>query len=211
LKICTKCKISKDESEYYKDKSRKDGLYSLCTNCARAHQKKYKEDKKNYMKVYNNLLEIKERAKEYNKTNKDIRRATARIYQENNRELISKRKREYNQKNKDKIRESKKKYLEMNPWIKTYKYIRTRCNNKNTNGYKNYGGRGIKCLITKEELKNIWVRDKAYLLQQPSIDRMDNDGHYKYSNCQYIEFEENKKKRHLDKINNNLIKTKEKK
>jgi hypothetical protein len=73
------------------------------------------------------------------------------------------------------------------PWKLTYFTIRTRCNNSNIIQYKNYGGRGIKCLITEEELKKLWFRDKAYKMQRPSIDRIDNDGNYEYNNCRYIE------------------------
>lgn len=29
-------------------------------------------------------------------------------------------------------------------------------------------------------------------MKKPSIDRKDNDEHYTYDNCQYIEFEENR-------------------
>lgn len=57
--------------------------------------------------------------------------------------------------------------------------------------YYRYGGRGIECRITEEELKELWFQDKAYEMDQPSIDRIDNDGHYEYSNCRFIELEEN--------------------
>jgi len=77
------------------------------------------------------------------------------------------------------------------PWKYVLKGIKTRCNNSKCKRYKDYGGRGIKCLITQEEVKKLWFRDKAYLLKRPSIDREDNDGHYKYSNCRFIELKEN--------------------
>lgn len=80
------------------------------------------------------------------------------------------------------------------PWKRTFKGIKQRCNNKNNPRYKYYGGRGIKCLITEEELKELWFRDKAYLLNQPSIDRKNNKENYEYYNCQYIEFKKNQKK-----------------
>ena len=73
------------------------------------------------------------------------------------------------------------------PWILTLDHIQQRCENPNVRSYKNYGGKGIKCLITKEELKFLWFRDKAYLMKQPSIDRKKNDKDYALENCQYIE------------------------
>jgi hypothetical protein len=68
-----------------------------------------------------------------------------------------------------------------------YHGCRQRCNNKKLPIYHRYGGRGIKCLISKEELKALWVRDKADLMKRPSIDRIDNDGNYEFNNCRFIE------------------------
>ena len=77
------------------------------------------------------------------------------------------------------------------PWAKTLNAIRTRCGNKKSPNYERYGGRGIKCLITKEELKFLWFRDKASKLKRHSIDRINNDGNYELKNCRYIELREN--------------------
>ncbi len=73
-------------------------------------------------------------------------------------------------------------YLEKS-WVRTYRGIKARCNGETQEYYK----KGRKCLITKEELKILWFRDKAYLMKKPSIDRVKNDGHYKFKNCRYIE------------------------
>jgi len=81
------------------------------------------------------------------------------------------------------------------PWLKHYYALRSRCNNKNNIGYKNYGGRGIRPLITKNEIKSLWFRDKAYLMSSPTIDRIDNDGNYKLSNCRFIEKGQNSAER----------------
>ena len=79
------------------------------------------------------------------------------------------------------------------PWGKTLIYIKTRCNNPKASNYNQYGGRGIKYLITKEELKFLWFRDKAYLMKRTSIDRIDSYGNYTLSNCRYREWLENSK------------------
>lgn len=76
------------------------------------------------------------------------------------------------------------KYANKLPWEKSYFRIKSRCSDSKN---KRYGGRGIKCLITPLELKKIWLRDKGWLLKQPSIDRKDNDGNYEYKNCRYVE------------------------
>lgn len=73
------------------------------------------------------------------------------------------------------------------PWIVTYNSIKQRCNNPNNKRYKDYGGRGIKCLITVEELKKLWFRDKAYDMKSPTIDKINNNRNYELCNCQYLE------------------------
>lgn len=98
-------------------------------------------------------------------------------------------------KNRNKLNEYRRKYYKALPsWIKTYNAIIGRCNYKSNKFYEYYGGRGIKCLITKEELKKLWFRDKGYLLKEPSIDRIDGNKSYTYKNCRYIELKENRKK-----------------
>ena len=57
--------------------------------------------------------------------------------------------------------------------------------------YYRYGGRGIKCKITSDEVRRLWIRDKAHLMKRPSIDRINNDGHYSFNNCRFIEIEKN--------------------
>ena len=84
-----------------------------------------------------------------------------------------------------------KKYALNNPWMIVYSNAKQRCTNPNDSQYKNYGMRGIKFLLTKEEIKSIWLRDKAHLLKRPSIDRIDNDGNYCLENCRFIELSAN--------------------
>jgi hypothetical protein len=77
------------------------------------------------------------------------------------------------------------------PWLRRLKTIKQRCTNPNSISYPWYGGKGIKCLITAEELRILWFRDGAYRMKKPSIDRKDSNGNYKFSNCRFIEFKEN--------------------
>jgi len=87
-------------------------------------------------------------------------------------------------------RRCKEKY----PWKFVFVGIKQRCTNPNNNRFQDYGGRGIKCLITEAEVKELWFRDKAYLMKRASIDRKDNDGNYTFENCRFIEFGENSAK-----------------
>lgn len=98
---------------------------------------------------------------------------------------------EWNRKHKKRRYIAKLKFERTHPWYKTYRHIFNRCNYKKSNGYARYGGRGIKCLITINELKQLWFRDSAYQLLHPSIDRLDHDKDYSFDNCRYIEYSEN--------------------
>ena len=69
------------------------------------------------------------------------------------------------------------------PWERTLDNIGKRIYGKTT-----YARKGIKCDLTIKQLEKLWKRDKAHLLSRPSLDRKDNDGHYTYKNCRYIEF-----------------------
>ncbi len=76
-------------------------------------------------------------------------------------------------------------------WYICWKACRQRCNNPKVDNYKYYGGKGIKALITKEEVYSLWIRDKAYKMKRPSLDRLESNDHYTYSNCQFIELKDN--------------------
>jgi hypothetical protein len=130
----------------------------------------------------------KEKQKEWFKRNSlKIKMYRENYYQENKIEI--------NKKSLKVYKINKKKY----PWKYTLRSIKTRCNNNNVPEYKNYGGRGIKCLITADELKELWFRDNASQMKKPSIDRIDNNGDYCLENCRFIELKENTKKAQKNK------------
>ena len=67
MKICSTCKKEKDESEFNKNKARKDGLNTLCRECSNSRSKKYYNDNREHHK---NIVTIRnkkiiERNKEY--------------------------------------------------------------------------------------------------------------------------------------------------
>jgi hypothetical protein len=127
-----------------------------------------------------------------------------------------------NQKSKDYIQNHKKERSIYNKKYSKFKAenfpeknilsgIQQRCTNPKNKRFKDYGGRGIKCLITVEEIKELMIRDNYYNFKRPSIDRKNNDGDYTFDNCQFLEFDENSAKDKRKPIlqydlNNNLIK-----
>lgn len=88
-----------------------------------------------------------------------------------------------------------KEYSKNHPWIKTLGNIKQRCNNPKAIKYKYYGGRGIRCFLTSAQIRYLWHRDKAKLMEKASIDRIDSDGHYTLQNCRFVEMRQNKKRK----------------
>ena len=103
MKSCSKCKIEKDLSDFYKKKSSKDGYRSECKECA----KKYSEENYERIKEYKakRYLEIKD--------TDDFKEKRSAHYTEN-KEHYSLKSKEYNIINKEKISENKKEYYENN-------------------------------------------------------------------------------------------------
>lgn len=78
------------------------------------------------------------------------------------------------------------------PWLKNYRSIKYRCS-KNWRGGA-YFKRGIKFNLTKEDMRILWIRDRAHEMKNPSIDRVDNEGNYEFYNCRFIELVDNSKR-----------------
>lgn len=87
----------------------------------------------------------------------------------------------------EKWKEYQDRYYKKKPWMRSWKGILNR-----TKKLKRYIA--LEFTITPRDLEEIWVRDRGYLLKEPSIDRRDNDKGYTKENCQFIEFSENRRK-----------------
>ena len=83
--------------------------------------------------------------------------------------------------------EARKRYLLKYPWVKYLSYIASRCGPKGCYANRNF----INTIVTRD-LKFLWFRDKAYLMKEPSIDRINNKIGYQLSNCRFIENSLNK-------------------
>ena len=105
-----------------------------------------------------------------------------------NKKISIEQKKQYNKIARKKLKDTK-------PFYFHYKNAKERCNNPNKDNYKNYGGRGIKFLMTVKDFKELWFRDRAYLMEKPSIDRKESNGNYEYNNCRFMELSDNIKRR----------------
>jgi len=94
-------------------------------------------------------------------------------------------------KNKEHKRDLDKAWLKRKiiaePWYRLFAAAAGRCYSKTHHYYK----KGIKCFLSAEDVKMMWFRDKAYMMEKPSIDRIDSDGHYSLGNTRIIELKEN--------------------
>lgn len=70
-----------------------------------------------------------------------------------------------------------------------------RCNNKNAQRWPYYGGKGVKVCDEWSEFLSFyhWATSNGYK-EGLSIDRIDSDGNYEPSNCQWITLAENTRK-----------------
>lgn len=78
-----------------------------------------------------------------------------------------------------------------NKFYRVWQNLRQRCINENDPSYKYYGGRRIGFLITEEEIIRLWYQNRAWKMKKPSIDRKNNNGHYVFENCHFIEMSNN--------------------
>lgn len=59
MKTCSKCKVEKEISDFYRDKTKKDGHKYSCKDCRREYTKKY-------LKVYRSTEDYREYKRRYN-------------------------------------------------------------------------------------------------------------------------------------------------
>lgn len=86
------------------------------------------------------------------------------------------------------------------PWVRTLSHLKSRCKRSD----KFYYNKEVEMSLTLNELKELWFRDKAFLMKKPSIDRKNPLKGYHFDNCRYMEMRENIQRHH--KIIRHLIK-----
>jgi hypothetical protein len=115
-RVCSKCKKELDESQFNKDKTKKDGLECRCKSCIKEKTKKYREKNQEKIKKYRD--NTKNKSKEYRINNKKKLSIYRQAYAVNNKNKIK----EYNQNyrieyekiNKEKIKIRKQGYYQKN-------------------------------------------------------------------------------------------------
>jgi exonuclease VII large subunit len=164
MKTCTKCRIEKQEEEFYKDRQKKDGLRYECKNCLKKYHKENQEKNRNRQKIYNkkNKEAISKKQKEYREKNKEKLKQQYKEYCKENREKINKQRNEY-----------KKKRRKTDPNFKIAHILRVR----NTRGIISRGG--IKSDSSQKLLGCTWEEARIHIENQ-FTDGMSWENHGKW-------------------------------
>ena len=98
MKTCTNCNIEKLLTEFYKDKTHKDGYTSQCKICVKDRVKKYREE---------NIEDIRIRNKLYERNNKDKAEKRNKKWYSNNKEVAKERTKRWNCENRERVNKNK--------------------------------------------------------------------------------------------------------
>ena len=163
MKICSKCGLEKDFSEFHKFKHSKDGLKSQCKSCVLEKEKErrstdeYKQKQKEYNQSIPKEIKKTNRRKHYLKHIEKISEQNKK-YREENKEKISEKSKKYREENKDSIKE----WRENNPdKIKVYreKYTKSEsCKQHRKNWYRSLKKRSPHVLAWRTILNNTLKR-----------------------------------------------------
>lgn len=71
-------------------------------------------------------------------------------------------------------------------WMLAFYRAQQACRDPKHPTYKYIGGKGIKCFITKQEIKELWLENEAYLMSHPRFIRKNKSLHYTKDNCHFV-------------------------
>jgi hypothetical protein len=158
MKVCTRCKVEKEFTEFSIQKSAKDGVRSSCKECLKIDARKY---------YLNNKEVMLSKHKIYSQNNKEKLKEKSKIRYINNKEKVSEKGKLYRLKNSDKVKESKKIYYETNKETLKPKYKEYRLKNKENRNKAERERRKSDSLYrlksSMRSLINLYITKKGYV------------------------------------------------
>jgi len=105
MKVCSKCKVDKDESEFAKESVAKDGLQSRCKKCQKEHKQltRYRSNELAKIRVAKNSEKYAKQCKDYRKRNLEKEKQRVKNYYYTNHKEMINRARRNNRKNIDNL------------------------------------------------------------------------------------------------------------
>ena len=111
MKICSKCGIEKEKSEFSKDKGKKDGLSTICKQCCNVYNAQYRKAHKNELAGKN-----KQWCEAHKERVRELSRIKQKKYRETHKEKVKayadKHNKEYYSQNGEKVKQQQKGYRE---------------------------------------------------------------------------------------------------
>jgi hypothetical protein len=114
MKLCCRCNIEKELIEFFKDKSKKDGLTTWCKKCKKESDKRHRENHKEKIKLQkheyylSNKIVFNQKGKEHRQQNEEKYKEWGREFRNQNKDKIRDYQREYKQVNRDRINQNEK-------------------------------------------------------------------------------------------------------
>lgn len=181
MKRCSKCEKQKLLSEFYKSKAAKDGLQCHCKMCKDANHKKYRRtDKGKHAQAKTD--------KKYYQVHKVEKAAHNKKYQQTHKIERARSDRSYRCTTKGRL-------------YKQFQSMKNRCTNPDYQGYRWYGGRGIKCKFSRNKFVDYVVNELKVNPTGLQIHRINSNGHYERGNIEFLTPKEHKEL-HGEKSNN---------
>ena len=173
MKVCTKCKIEKELSEFGKRKDSKDGLLSRCKPCFKEYYQENKGKIKEKFKKY--YQENKEKSKKYYQEKREYYKEKSKKYYQENKEYYKEKSKENYQENKEYFKEkSKEHYQENKEYYKEYQRERRKTDSlfkmKNNLRKRTYGAfkrKGYRKNTKTQQMLGVdWEVAKAHIEKQ---------------------------------------------
>lgn len=114
IKLCFKCKREKPHSEFYKNRTREDGLTDECKECNRAYSRKWKANNPDKIRAYESLPSTIERKKRYQDENRERIRIVQKEWRHTNKSKVDRYHKDYRDRHPDRKKESSEKWRKAN-------------------------------------------------------------------------------------------------